>query len=562
MTRQPEPENWQRWSPQQHIVHHHHSPLQQPWPPAQAPAPALPTTYIMEQHSQQQQVPPQPPQSYGITPLIQQYPVHHGYVYEGYPPPNHHHHAPEVAKQYLPEDRPMINMATIPPHGLHEPLHQGQGQVQHQVQSPVEYQHQHQVQSPVQEAHHMPIVVKQQQASLSPVIKAECHTPEDRKESQAMTVPVQDGQAATVAASSSSSTTTDSTSTATTSTAANTAYSTGIDRLMKIIQQKTDPTAGDAKPAQSTKSKGRSGNGSGAIRKRTRTDVNHAELLDKPHACQRKRCTKRFSQITHLHIHERAHTGERPHQCTFAGCDKRFTQKGNLRTHERRHLGERPFKCHITGCTRAFPQKGNLAAHLETHYKRNSFRCILRACNKTFSSRGNLKTHQNNYHKDELYQLELKFSNIYSMTEMTQNDRELWDYFLTVHKNSNKGIKGRGKECRVELVTHAANPLPPNSHHHHQQYALQSPVELHQHAPFPISHSLPNSMGFGHFGMQRPNLGQDFLVARGGHGYDVYDMDQASISSGTITPASSPGGMYEEQQQHHHRSLPFHNRMY
>ncbi|KAI0855426.1 hypothetical protein F4860DRAFT_507485 [Xylaria cubensis] len=497
MTRQPEPENWQRWSPQQHIVHHHHSPLQQPWPPAQAPAPALPTSYMMEQHpqhSQQQQVYVPPPQSYGITPLIPQYPVHHGYVYEGYPPPPNHHHT-----------------------------------------------------------HHTPIVVKQQQASLSPVIKAECHTPEDRKENQASTVPVQDGQSATAAATSSASTSTAST--------ANTAYATGIDRLMKIIQQKTDPAAGDAKPAQSTKSKGRSGNGSGAIRKR-RADVNHAELLDKPHACQRKRCTKRFSQITHLHIHERAHTGERPHQCTFAGCDKRFTQKGNLRTHERRHLGERPFKCHITGCTRAFPQKGNLAAHLETHYKRNSFRCILRQCNKTFSSRGNLKTHQNNYHKDELHQLEMKFSNIYSIAEMTQNDRELWDYFLTVHKNSNKGIKGRGKECRVELVTHAAaNALPP-SHHHHHQYALQSPVELHhQHAaPFPISHSLPNSIGFSHFSMQRPNLGQDFLVARGGHGYDVYDMDQASISSGTITPASSPGGMYEEQQ--HHRNLPFHSRMY
>ncbi|KAI0546843.1 hypothetical protein F4679DRAFT_396092 [Xylaria curta] len=499
MNRRPDSENWQRWSPPPPVVHHHQQ--------------------------------PPPPQHYSMVP---QYSVHHSYIYHPrYPPPHHQaHHPPTEVKHYLPENRPVIDTLSYPSlpeqqvqvQGLPEPLHQVQGP------GPVPA---HVRETPV------PLV-----REPSPVVKVEPLTPENRYATQYMASnPVSlsvDNSQATVAASSQAATTSTS--------AANTAYDTHIDRLMKVIQQRSDGTGtteGDAKPAQPTKSRGnRSGNGSGTIRKRVRTDP--GESLDKPHACQRKRCTKRFSQITHLHIHERAHTGERPHQCTFAGCDKRFTQKGNLRTHERRHLGERPFKCHIPGCTRAFPQKGNLAAHLETHYKRNLFRCIL-------------KTHQNNYHQDDLRQLELKFSNILSMTEMTPKDRELWDYFLTVHKNSNKGIKGRGKECRVELVNHAANaPLPPPQHAH--QYPLHAPVELQQHAPFPISHSLPNSMGFSHFSMQRPNLGQDFLVTRGGHGYDVYEMDQASISSGTMTPASSPGGMYEDQ--HHHRSLPYHNRMY
>ncbi|KAI1738470.1 hypothetical protein F4680DRAFT_180430 [Xylaria scruposa] len=534
MDRRSNSESWQRWSPPQ--VHHHQPPLQQPpvqqsWP-AQAPVPAL-----------YQQ--PESPHHYSMVP---QYPVHHGYVYSRYPPPHHQaHHAPPEAKHYLPEGRSMMDMAAYPGipltelpepiHGLPEPLHQVQGP------GPVP--------AHVQETHSIHIVKDQQhQGSLSPVIKVEPLTPDNAyarlyMPSNPVPIPVDNDQAAAVAASPQAPTTTST---------ANTAYDTHIDRLMKIIQKKADGTEGDAKPAQPAKSRGRSGNGSGAVRKRVRPDP--SEFLDKPHACPRKRCAKRFAQITHLHIHERAHTGERPHQCTFAGCDKRFTQKGNLRTHERRHLGERPFKCHISGCTRAFPQKGNLAAHLETHYKRNKFRCILKACNKTFSSRGNLKTHQNNYHKDDLHQLELKFSNILSMTEMSPKDRELWDYFLTVHKNSNKGIKGRGKECRVELVNHAANalPLPPHPH----QYSLQSPVELQQHASFPMSHGLPNAIGFSHYSMQRPNLGQDFL-ARGGHGYDVYEMDQSSISSGT-TPASSPGGMYEDQ--HHHRSLPYHSRMY
>ncbi|RWA08308.1 hypothetical protein EKO27_g6787 [Xylaria grammica] len=457
----------------------------QRWPPHQT-WPALPPAFVMEQ-------------SYTITPLITmpapQYPVHQGFVYDTY---NAHEATTSIVsstKQYLAE-RALLDMTPVSAPGLAEP---------------------------VQETSHLPA----KQLSLSPIIKSESQPPEILKDPRAVTTNTTDGQAS------------------------NAVFATGIDRLMKIIQQKHDGSEGDtpvAQPKPKTRANNNSADGS-TSRKRAKADASNVELKDKPHACHRKKCHKRFSQITHLHIHDRAHTGERPHKCTFAGCDKRFTQKGNLRTHERRHLGERPFKCHFVGCTRAFPQKGNLAAHLETHYKRNTFRCILKSCGKSFSSRGNLKTHQNNYHKEELRELELKFANMRSVTEMTEADRELWDYFLTVHKNSNKGIKGRGKECRVELLPHSGS-LP-------NQYPLQSPVEL-QHAPFPMSHGLPSSMNFGHFGMQRANLGQEFLVARGGHGYDVYEIDQASISSGTITPASSPGGMYDD----HHRGLPFHDRMY
>ncbi|KAI0977444.1 hypothetical protein F4678DRAFT_477478 [Xylaria arbuscula] len=468
MTRRPEHDTWQRW------------PSHQPWP-------AMPPAFVMEQ-------------SYTITPLIpmqgQQYPIHHGFVYDTYNAPENTNTIIPSSKQYLGE-RAIIDMNSVPIHGLPQPL---------------------------QETNHLPA----KQSSLSPIIKSESQPPENFNGPRE----IPSGTAA--------------------SQAANVEFATNIDRLMKIIQLKNDESEGDSKAAQ-PKPKPRASNNSSAdgtaSRKRTKPDPSNTDLKEKPHACHRKKCHKRFSQITHLHIHDRAHTGERPHKCTFAGCDKRFTQKGNLRTHERRHLGERPFKCHFSGCTRAFPQKGNLAAHLETHYKRNNFRCILKSCGKSFSSRGNLKTHQNNYHKEELRELELKFSNMRSVTEMTEADRELWNYFLDVHKNSNKGIKGRGKECRVELLPHAGSPP--------SQYPLQSPVEL-QHAPFPMSHGLSNSMAFNHFGMQRSNLGHEFLVARGGHGYEVYEIDQASISSGTITPASSPGGIYDD----HHRGLPFHERMY
>ncbi len=35
---------------------------------------------------------------------------------------------------------------------------------------------------------------------------------------------------------------------------------------------------------------------------------------------------------------------------------------------------------------------------------------------------------------------------------MSEGDRELWEYFSTLYKNSNKGIKGRGKDRRIRDV--------------------------------------------------------------------------------------------------------------
>ena len=32
-------------------------------------------------------------------------------------------------------------------------------------------------------------------------------------------------------------------------------------------------------------------------------------------------------------------------------------------------------------------------------------------------------------------------------------DKELWEYFATLYKNSNKGIKGRGKDRRIFSVS-------------------------------------------------------------------------------------------------------------
>ena len=54
----------------------------------------------------------------------------------------------------------------------------------------------------------------------------------------------------------------------------------------------------------------------------------------------------------------------------------------------------------------------------------------------------------NKFHKDTLARLSEQFSG----TDDTEEDRELKDYFQDLYKNSNKGIKGRGKGRKVEVV--------------------------------------------------------------------------------------------------------------
>ena len=43
----------------------------------------------------------------------------------------------------------------------------------------------------------------------------------------------------------------------------------------------------------------------------------------------------------------------------------------------------------------------------------------------------------------------MKFAQMTDAEPMSPQDRELWEYFATLYKNSNKGIKGRGKDRRI-----------------------------------------------------------------------------------------------------------------
>ncbi|KAL6930098.1 hypothetical protein ACO0SA_001505 [Hanseniaspora valbyensis] len=159
----------------------------------------------------------------------------------------------------------------------------------------------------------------------------------------------------------------------------------------------------------------------------------------KMYVCQY--CHKQFSQTTHLEVHVRSHVGLKPYTCEH--CGKSFTQGGNLRTHIRLHTGEQPFSCKV--CDKKFSRKGNLQAHMLTHDNLKPFACQLDNCDKGFTQLGNLKSHQNKFHLETLNSLTLKLAEGLTGKETAEELKAL-DYLGGLYKNSNRGIKGRGKK--------------------------------------------------------------------------------------------------------------------
>ncbi|KAG0671333.1 hypothetical protein C6P45_000787 [Maudiozyma exigua] len=160
----------------------------------------------------------------------------------------------------------------------------------------------------------------------------------------------------------------------------------------------------------------------------------------KQHEC--KICHRFFTQLTHLEVHIRSHIGYKPFECQY--CKKRFTQGGNLRTHLRLHTGEKPYECEV--CSKRFSRKGNLAAHVLTHQKLRPYVCRLDNCYKTFTQLGNMKAHQNRFHLDALSKLTERLAKLDPNEIIAPEERDMLEYFASLYKNSNKGIRGRGRD--------------------------------------------------------------------------------------------------------------------
>jgi hypothetical protein len=57
-----------------------------------------------------------------------------------------------------------------------------------------------------------------------------------------------------------------------------------------------------------------------------------------------------------------------------------------------------------------------------------------------------------------------KFAPIKDGDVVASVDMELWEYFANLYKNSNNGIKGRGKNCKVSASPIILGSSVPNLH--------------------------------------------------------------------------------------------------
>ncbi|KAF7944165.1 hypothetical protein EAE96_010568 [Botrytis aclada] len=206
---------------------------------------------------------------------------------------------------------------------------------------------------------------------------------------------------------------------------------TAIDRLMKVIQTKAQTLQTQLPPIPQ-------------ITPVAPSELGHSKKKEKKYRCTFENCLSSFPQKTHLQIHLRKHTGAKPYTCSWKSCGRKFSQHGNLKTHMNRHSGERRFPCKI--CGKRFGQPSNLSAHQIVHSGEKPFECRLDGCEKRFTQRGNLKSHHNNFHRQTIEDLKLKLES--GEIDLEAN-KEFWAYFFDLYKNSNKGIKGRGKDRNI-----------------------------------------------------------------------------------------------------------------
>ncbi len=128
---------------------------------------------------------------------------------------------------------------------------------------------------------------------------------------------------------------------------------------------------------------------------------------------------------------------------------------------------------------------------------------------------------------------------------MSDADLELWEYFATLYKNSNKGIKGRGKDRKVgAAVQSASGTLPSQQRSSRPRKPTAAAAALTPVLPHPLSSPLASH------GVMVPHPASSLAM------YSVSRVGVAHMQSPGARDGQAMYDMYDLVDDYHHKLPP------
>lgn len=164
----------------------------------------------------------------------------------------------------------------------------------------------------------------------------------------------------------------------------------------------------------------------------------------------------------------------------------------------------------------------------------------------------------NKFHAHALQQLTAKIANARNGETVSAADTELREYFATLYKNANKGIKGRGKDVRVvgsaSTYTHASVMNMIDARGGMNTVGMLT-------SDLTMGLNVSDGMSMQHMKMEGREGSQ------GPVGYAVYDEDDEVSRRGSHSSSSSSSSIYDVDVSTSHydtagRNLAFGDRIY